>query len=363
MPRSFRAFAAVLAVVLSATGLAACGGGDDDSSQSPQQLLQDTFGANKPVKSGNLGLNLDVVANGLQGVKGPVSIKLNGPFESQGKGKLPEFDLTLTLQTGATNFTAGAVSTGEKGFLKVQGKTYEVGDQLFNQFKQGYEKAASQSQTRSGGLSLKSLGVDPLAWLTDPKNAGTEDVGGTETYHITAGVNISRFLEDVNSLLGKASSLGQGNLPSGLTAQQRTAIERSVKSAKLDVWTGKDDKTLRRVRIELGISVPADLRKQANGLKNGVLVFDLKIEDLNESQDIKEPEGARPLSELTSALGGALPGTSGGGTATTPPATTPPATTAPPAGAGGASQEYLDCLAKAKNDISKVQKCADLLGG
>jgi len=362
MPRFPRAFAAVLALVLSAIGLAACGGGGDESSQSPQQLLQETFGANKPVKSGNLGLNLDIAAQGLQGVKGPISLKLNGPFESQGKGKLPKFDLTLTLQTGPTNFTAGAVSTGEKGFLKVQGKTYAVGDQLFNQFKQGYEKAAAQSQTRSGGLSFKSLGVNPLAWLTDPKNAGTEDVGGTETYHVTAGIDISRFLQDVNSLLGKASSLGQGNLPSGLTAQQRQAIERSVKSAKLDVWTGKDDKTLRRLRIELGISVPADLRKQANGLKSGVLVFDLKIENLNESQDIKEPQGARPLSELTAALGGSLPGTSsGGGTATAPaPSQTTPA---PAAGAGGASQQYLDCLAKAKNDVSKVQKCADLLSG
>src|SRR3954462_5193545 len=225
MPRFPRAFAAVLALVLSAIGLAACGGGGDESSQSPQQLLQETFGANKPVKSGNLGLNLDIAAQGLQGVKGPISLKLNGPFESQGKGKLPKFDLSLTLNTGPTNFTAGAVSTGEKGFLKVQGKTYEVGDALFNQFKQGYEKAASQSQSRSGNLSLKALGVDPLAWLENPKNAGTEEVGGTDTYHVTAGLNVPKFLDDVSRLLGKASALGQGsaNLPSGLTAKQRAA--------------------------------------------------------------------------------------------------------------------------------------------
>jgi len=189
-------------------------------------------------------------------------------------------------------------------------------------------------------------------------------VGGTETYHITAGLDIPRFLQDVNTLLGKASSLGQGNLPSNLSAEQARAIARSVKSAKLDVWTGKDDKTLRRLRIELGISVPADLRKQANGLRTGVLVFDLTIADLNESQEISEPKDARPLSELTDALGGSLGGAGQlpGGGATTPPAQTTPALPAP-SGGGGQSQEYLDCLAKAKNDISKVQKCADLLGG
>jgi hypothetical protein len=362
MSRPHRAVAAILAVTLSAFGLAACGGGDGGG-QSAESLLKDTFGANKPVRSGKLSLSLDIDASGLQGLKGPVTLKLTGPFESQGKGKLPKFDLSLALATSGTNFTAGAVSTGDKGFLKVQGKTYAVGADLFNQFRQGYEQAASQSQSKSGALSFKALGVDPLRWLKDPENAGTEEVGGTESYHVTAGLNVPRFLDDVNTLLSKAGALGgqTANLPSGLTDSQRNDIQRSVKSAELDVWTGKDDKTLRRLRINLGIEVPADVQKRASGLKSGRVVFDLTIADLNKPQTVSEPTGARPLSELTDALGGTLGGGSAGGTSTAPTQTTP--ATPAPTGTGGTSQEYLDCLAKAKNDIAKVQACADLLGG
>ena len=49
MPRSFRVFAALLAVAVSAFGLAACGSSDDG--QNAEQLLKDTFGANKPVRA------------------------------------------------------------------------------------------------------------------------------------------------------------------------------------------------------------------------------------------------------------------------------------------------------------------------
>ena len=45
-------------------------------------------------------------------------------FESQGKAKLPKFDLALSLSSGGQRFTAGAVSTGEKGFLPPLAKIF-----------------------------------------------------------------------------------------------------------------------------------------------------------------------------------------------------------------------------------------------
>ncbi len=173
---------------------------------------------------------------------------------------------------------------------------------------------------------------------------------------MTAGLDVARFLDDVNRLLSKAGALGQqSNLPSSLTDQQRQDIQRSVKSAKLDVWTGKDDKTLRRLRIDIDISVPGEVQKRAGGLKDGKLVFELTIADLNRPQTIKTPTNARPLADLTAALTQG----SGSGTQPTPaPSGTPTAPAAP-----GVSQQYLDCLQKAGSDISKVQKCAELLGG
>ena len=61
-------------------------------------------------------------------------------------------------------------------------------------------------------MSFKSLGVDPQRWLRDPEYVGKEDVGGTETLHIRAGIDVPLLLEDVNKILGRAEDIqgGQG---------------------------------------------------------------------------------------------------------------------------------------------------------
>jgi hypothetical protein len=171
-------------------------------------------------------------------------------------------------------------------------------------------------------------------------------------------------MADVNTLLSKASSLGgsttQG-VPKGLSPQVQSIIERSVKSATVDVYTGQSDHTLRRLALSVSLAVPKDAQKAAGGLKSGELRFDLQIADLNSDQTIKAPANARPLSELQQSLG-ALQGGSGGsgGAATTPSSTPAPATTTPSA---GAPKAYLDCVQKAGTDIAKVQQCAGLLNG
>jgi hypothetical protein len=343
----------LLAAALLAAGVTGCGGG---GGQDPAKLLKETFGPNKPVRSGKLAVSLDLTANGLKSLKGPLSLALTGPFQSQGKGHLPKFDLSLSLNTAGTNFTAGAVSTGDKGFLRVQGQTYAVSDQLFGQFKTGYEQASAKAKDKSGVPSFKSLGVNPLDWLKDPKNAGTETVGDAETYHVTAGIDVVRFLDDVNRLLAKAGSLGQSaRLPSSLSEAQRRDIERSVKSATLDVWTGKSDKTLRRVRVALSFAVPADVRPRAGGLRDGSLKLDILISDLNVAQTITAPANAKPLSDLGGLLGAS-------GTDTIPAPGPTPAPAAPTTTVPGTSQQYLDCLQKAGSDVAKVQECASLLG-
>jgi hypothetical protein len=354
-------FALVLAVA-SIGGLSACGsgGGNDDVNT----LLKETFGPNKPVKSGDLALGLNLDLKGIQNLNGPIALKLKGPFASQGPGKLPRFDFTATLGAAGQNFSAGAVSTGGKGFVKFQGKSYVLTPALYKQFRQGYEQAQKSSKGKTkGDTSLQSLGVDPSRWLKDAKKTGEEKVGGADTVHIEAGIDTPKFLEDVSKLLKRAKGLGVAgtqskNVPNELTPGQRDRIVKAVKSARMDLWTGKDDKTLRRIRLLVDLNVPKDQQRSARGLQSGKISFDLTIARLNEDQTVNEPKGARPLSELTGQFSQLLGG-GAAGAGTTPPAATPPP---PGAGAGsGASKEYLQCLQKAGQDVSAVQACADLL--
>ncbi|MDX6666318.1 MAG: hypothetical protein QOG68_2524 [Solirubrobacteraceae bacterium] len=358
MLRRFR-FAAALALIVSSAGLAACGSSGSGSSTDANALLKATFGPDHSVKSGKLALALALDAKGLKNINGPIALKLDGPFQTEGKGRLPKLDLSLSLSGSGTSFSAGAVSTGDRGWLKLQGTTFLVDAPTFAQFKQGYESAANKPSS-SSGPTFRSLGIDPLHWLKNPKVAGTEQAGGVDSYRISAGVDVSAFLDDVSTLLGKAGQVqSTTKIPSSLSAVQRTAIEASVKNASIDVWTGKDDKTLRRIRLAVGIDVPQAIRSAAAGLSTGTLTFDLTINDLNQAQTITAPANARPFSDLRALISGQTAGATG---QTTTPTTTTPATTTPPAPSAGSSSKYLTCLTKAGSDVAKIQQCAALAG-
>ncbi|TML06528.1 MAG: hypothetical protein E6G41_06865 [Actinobacteria bacterium] len=358
MPSRLRRCLLLLVLPALVAGCGGSGGGDASTST----LLKDTFAGDKTVKSGKLDVSLGVQAQGLPSLTGPLAFKLAGPFTSIGSGKLPKFDFDLDIAAGGQTVKAGAVSLGDTGYLKFGGQTYSVDKALFDQFKNGYEKSQKQSKGSSGGASFKALGVNPGTWLTNARKVGKADVGGTETFHITSGVNVQRFLADVNTLLSKAKNLGGSSaqgVPQGLSPAVQSTIERSVKSAQVDVYTGVDDHALRRLALSVSLAVPKDAQKTAGGLKSGELRFDLTIADLNKAQAINAPAGARPFSELQSQIA-ALQGGSGSSSSASSSASASGTATTP---SGSAPSAYLDCVQKAGSDLAQVQKCASLVNG
>jgi hypothetical protein len=348
-----------LVVALAASlALAACGGGGGEDAT---KVLNQTFSGGKQVRSGKLDLALTLKAQGVQQLRNPVTVKLTGPFSSQSSGTLPRFDFDLSLGGGGQSFSAGAVSTGDKGFLKFQGQAYAVPANVFASFKQGYEQAQRQQRQKgSSNPTLSSFGVDPRDWLKNPKTEGDADVAGAKTTHISAGVDVGKLLDDVNQILQKARGrVAQARqLPSGITAQQRKTIEDAVKDAKFDVYSGKDDHILRRLTVRLTFDVPKNARSQASGLSGGDLSFDLSLGGLNQPQTIAAPASSRPFGELTAKLRSTLgaAGAAGGGSSG--------GATAPSGGASNANaQRYLQCLQQAGGDVAKAQKCAALLNG
>ena len=140
------ALLAVLAAVV-----AGCGGGDGDGASADEdtsvdQVLKDTFSGEKKIDSGKLDLSLKIdVQGGSSQVQGPISLSLTGPFQTEGKGKLPKFDIDAAFEGAGQNVKAGLTSTGDKAFVNFQGTDYAVSNQVFQQFKAGYEQAQKQS--------------------------------------------------------------------------------------------------------------------------------------------------------------------------------------------------------------------------
>jgi hypothetical protein len=358
MNRSLRPLLLALLAAL-ALVVAACGGGDEASSETDvNTLLSDTFKGNKKVESGKLDLSLRVDAKNAQGVNGPISLSLAGPFQSQGEKKLPQFKIDFAFEGAGQSIKAGLTSTGTKGFVNFQGEDYAVSDQVFKQFKAGYEQA--QKEGNKQNQSLSSLGLDPRRWLTNPKNEGESKVGEDDTIKITGGVDVSKLLDDVNQALRKTRELGvQGtqDLPSQLTDAQKKQVADAVKNPRVEIHTGKEDKILRRMVVALGVVAPEGATQGGSA----DLKLDLSISDLNKDQEVEAPADPKPFDDLVGQLGGLGLGGLGG---------------AGQSGSGGsgssgsgssgsanneALKKYSDCIAKAGSNQSEARKCADLL--
>ena len=359
-------------LALVALGASACGSGDrSGSGGEATTLLKDTFGADHPIRSGRIDANLDVDLKGFAQLADPLSLHLTGPFASNGGKNLPDFALQLDLQSGSRPISLGAVFAQGGAYLSIEGQSFDLGSDLYATFKQSYEKAKAQSGSSAGVSSLSALGISPLRWLKDPTKQGSEDIAGTQTEHLSADVDVPHLLDDVSTLLSKAKNVTSAGatatgtqVPTQLTADQRDAISRSIRSARFDLWTGQKDHTLRKVALDVQIDVPEDLQARAGGLKTGHVTFQLTLAQLNQAQKVAKPADARPLSELRSSLQdlGLLGATAGGAASTTTPgttATTPSATT--PAPSSGPQADYAQCITDAGEDLAKVQRCAKLL--
>jgi len=262
MHRRFRGLlvAALASLTLGACGSSSSGGGNATT------LLKQTFSGSHVVNSGNLSVSLAVTPTGSSTISGPITLSFGGPFQSLGKGRLP----AATFQKLESSFAQVGASPGG-----------------------------------SGSGSLSALGIDPLHWLVNPSVVGKETVGGTETTHIRAGINVAALLADINTFLSKASSLGVSgarSLPKGISDATRSRIVVEVKNPNFEIWTGSVDKTVRKMSIRLTLPVSGQTSSALSGLHSADIGLVLQYADLNRPQSIQAPASVRPFSEFQAKL-------------------------------------------------------------
>ena len=259
--------------------------------------------------------------------------------------------MALDVNAQGQGFRAGLTSTSDQLFVNFGGTAYEVPAQLLDQLKDSYRR--SQQEGSGSQMSLEGLGIDPIQWLQDPTVEGTETVGGVETDHISSQVDVNALLDDVDAILAKVKAQGLPGaageqIPDRIPADARSQIEEAVKTANVDVWSGQDDHTLRKLTLALDVEPPAD----SGGPRTLDLTLSIELSDLNQPQSISAPASSRPLNELLGQfqglLGGALGGDALGGSSS-----------------GGTSSQQLDdysnCIQSAGSDVAAAQRCAELL--
>lgn len=308
---------------IAAIGLSACslfGGG----SKSADQIIDDAFSGNKKVDSGKFNVGLKINATAAGGIKVPIDVKFSGAFDDvESKEAFPKLDLSLTASAAGKNFSAGLISTGDKGFVNYQGTDYEVSDQVFAMLKQSYIEQQKQTETEQKDEkgSLKSLGMDPKSWLKDLKKGPDETVAGVETNTVTGSIDIVKLLDDFGKAMEKAGALGAAtqSTPFKLDEENKQKIKDAVKSITFKVNSGKDDDILRRLEIKADVVAPEESKEQLKGVEGAAITMTVEMSDLNQPQTVTAPSNPKPFEELTKKMGlgagglGGLGALSGGG--------------------------------------------------
>jgi hypothetical protein len=368
-----RLFSGLIAIGLGCLALSACGGGSTDAAT----LLKQTFGGAHKVSSGKLDIVLTVNPSGSNTLKAPITLAFAGPFQSLGTGKLPQSNFNISLNSGGTGGSVGILSTGTAGYVTFQGQAYQLPQAAFQKLESSFSQIASSPGASGGGSNvLSKLGIQPLRWLQNPTVVGSESVGGADTTHIRATINVAALLSDFNTFLSRASSLGvtgASSFPHGISSASQTRIAAAIKNPHFDVWTGDSDKTIRKLQIGLTLPVTGQISTLLGGLSSADVGLSMEYADLNRPQSITAPTSVQPYSQFQSklrtfeqsiqgALTSQVPGGSSG-SAGVP--TTPAGVPTTPSSAGTASkyQAYSRCIQAAGTDISKMQQCAPLLNG
>jgi hypothetical protein len=259
-------------------GLAGCGGG---SSSGPGGALADTAKNLGDIRSGDL--TLEILASSGESRAG---FTLKGPFAfAESADALPKAELEYTQIAGSQNASTTFVSTGDKAFVKTDAGTFELSDA---------QVASLRGSGASGGDG--SGGLDELrieSWFVNPKV--TDGGDGTDTIHSDLDV-----VAAANGLMQLTGGLGTGagGQLEGRSAEQ---LRQAVGSATIDVWTGKEDRLLRRLVIALHFEAkpPPELEGLFRNVAPADFRLELGIARPNEQVTVEEPANAQPLPTQT----------------------------------------------------------------
>ena len=270
------------ALVAACALLAGCAGGGGESAD---EVLSETAAKLGEIRSGTLHVDLRLEPRGPTGTK-PFGFALDGPFSLGGSTPLPKANVQYTQTSGDESATVTVISTGSKAYIRIGENTYELPPEQSAQLR----GAAGQLRAGSG---LGEFAIDE--WIEDAEVDDGGEVGGAETDHVQAELDVVAAVRDLSAL---ARQLGQ-NVPQ-LGDRDAERLADSVRSSRFEVYTGKDDRLLRRLELEVdfGLDVPRELRSALGDLVGARLLFELGVDDPNEPVSVPVPANPLPASEL-----------------------------------------------------------------
>jgi hypothetical protein len=322
--RRFTSTLAILTVaLLFVVALAACGSSGSGASAtaspaasptvSAQALLQQAAVATATAKSASFTADVALKVQGDTAKMNATSQALLGQgvgLHAAGKAGGGAADMTAQLHVAGQTIPLAVKVKDGKLYVQYQGKWY-VAD----------EKSAGSlitpSAAPSGGLNSLGLGSAMAAGAT-VTYVGIETVGGVQTYHVAVTIDPGKMMGSLFKALrdpAVAKQLGQ----SGTSAQlqqllgngaQLRRLQRSLKSARADVWIGAADKRVRKATVAVVVSSAAlgAAASQAQGVSGLAVTVGITLSDFDQPVSVTPPASAQPLQQLGNSLFGGMLG-------------------------------------------------------
>ncbi len=270
------------ALAAGALVLAACGGEPEPPAEPPAELLRTAI--ENPAPSGETTIDLAADLRGSGPLAGELSASLSGPFALDPTGGLPSLDLAVDASIAGLGVDGALISTGEDAFVEFFGETYQVGPERV---------AAIESRLGSATGGAPGLGLNLASWFLDPRYAGVEEAVGTDTVLVQATLDSKAAAA---GLSGLADSVGAPALLEALAA--------GVGSGPIEAWIALDDKTIRRLRVQVPFTVARAQREAVSGVRGGEVTLQAEIADVGADVAVEPPPGGgfQPIERLIERL-------------------------------------------------------------
>ena len=289
--------------------LVACGGGSSDKSgESAQAVLEEA--TLQGIESGKLDLTVGLSAPGAKG--GKIDAGLSGAFAGEGRGSLPQLDMTATAKGTykgePVDFDGGVVLLPNSAYVQYEGVEYEVDPTTFAFVESTLKQAQREAGAETGAAGVAGCqeelgGVKVADLLEDGRNEGAADVGGAGATKVSGTLNVSgaidTLLEVAESPACRNQLAAAGPLPSPAEVEKaKGEVGSAVRKPQVSVYVGDDD-IVRRIVADFTI----EPKGGGKGPKRVAVELDLKLTGVNEEQQISAPANAKPLSRLFVKLG------------------------------------------------------------
>jgi hypothetical protein len=320
----------VLVLALTLLAAAGCGGDKSSSSGSPaataaagvsaDQVVKDSEAKMAQLKSASFTADVGLEVKGDPNKmtdptqKALLSEGISLHAEGESSTDPAAADMTMSVGIAGQTLDFGMMAQGDEAWVEYQGKWYAVD-------KKNAQGLSDQARTGAAPTEqLKSLGLDPSVWGTSYEMVGTEDMAGTQVYHVKATADPAKLAEDLTKAMNDPSLLEKLGDPStakqlkqGL-AQNKKQIEelkKSLKDVTVDYWIGVDDLLMRKAQFSAGLGAKG--QEGMEGVDGMTMKMSMTMADFDEPVTVTPPAKALPFDKLMNEVFGGLLGGSGSG--------------------------------------------------